>query len=185
MRELYFNRYLFYTCLLLVGGMMLIDATPLIGRLHGRAKEWVDPFLDFTGLWQNSWALFAPSPDQVNVQVGAVIHWSDGEISGPYYQPNWQAMTATQKMRSFREMAYFDSLWRDEFSAAWLPYCQKLLEEQSQNSSRVAVSVDLFCIQDKILPPTMDWRPAYSPPQFDPDSVQLLYQWSPDSDEGG
>ena len=103
MGNLYYNRYLFYSGLLLLGGMMLIDAMPQYTRLHGRAKQWVDPLLDVTGLWQGSWELFAPKPDYVNIKILAIIQWNDGTET-VWGQPDWNDMSPWQKMRAFRQM---------------------------------------------------------------------------------
>lgn len=188
MRELYFNRYLFYLCLVVVGGMMLIEATPRYTRLHGVAQDRVDPFLDFTGLWQGSWELFAPTPDHVNVKVLAIIDWNDGSET-IWGQPDWHAMSPWQKMRAFREMSYYDSLWRPThttvdgkgFNPAWVPFCEQLAVQESEGSIRTPEEVNLYVAKDVIPPPNRKWRPAYSAPEFgDPERI---YRWIPEKND--
>ena len=181
MRKLYFNRYLFYFWLVLLGGMMLIDAAPRYTRLHGDAKDWVDPFLDFTGLWQGSWELFAPTPDHVNVKVLAIIDWNDGSET-IWGQPDWHEMSPWQKMRAFREMSYYDSLWRNGYSAAWAPFCEQLVAQESKGSIRTPESVSLYIAKDVIPPPHYEWRPAYSAPEYG--EPTFIYRWTPDNNDG-
>lgn len=177
MENLYFNRKLFYAALIGIGGVMLIDAIPQYTRLHGEAKKWVDPALDKTGLWQGSWELFAPTPDHLNVKLRAVIQWEDGSQS-TWSQPNWHTMSPWQKMRYFREMSYYDNLWRDSNAAAWEPFCRDLAETESRKSNRTPKVISLYRHKDLISVPHFQWRPAYSPPQFE--STSLIYSWVPD-----
>ncbi|MEE3075015.1 MAG: hypothetical protein VX739_04995 [Planctomycetota bacterium] len=181
----YFNRYLFYSGLLLLGGMMLIDAMPQYTRLHGRAKQWVDPLLDVTGLWQGSWELFAPTPDYVNIKILAIIQWNDGTET-VWGQPDWHAMSPWQKMRAFRQMSYYDNLWRDSYMPAWSPFCERVAEMESAGSSQTPEVVRLYYVKDEIAPPHREWRPAYSAPKFDAaqEAPNLLYRWTPSNHDG-
>ncbi len=123
--KMYFNRLLVFGGLFIIGGMMLIDGMPQFGSAHGKAKQWIDPFLDVTGLWQGSWELFAPTPDHVNVQVGATIYWKTGTTT-EWFQPDWSSMNPWEKMSSFREMSYYDNIWRDQNSAGWDALCRHI-----------------------------------------------------------
>ena len=58
---LYHNRRLVYGTLIVLGSLMLLDAVPQYTLLHGKLRDWTDPVLDVTGLWQGSWTLFAPA----------------------------------------------------------------------------------------------------------------------------
>lgn len=154
---------------------MLIDASPQYTKLHGQFKQWIDPVLDVTGLWQGTWELFGPEPDHVNVRVGALIRWKDGTKT-IWYQPNWHELHSWQKARAFREMSYYDNLWRDMNSAAWEPFCEKLAEIESAKSGGEIQSMDLFQERDVILEPTREnWRAAYGPPEYSRPTP--FYRW--------
>ena len=116
--SLYRNRRIVYTGLIVFATLAAIDALPQYTVLHGKLKRWVDPILDVTGLWQGSWALFAPTPDHVNVRIGATLEGANGHRV-VWSQPDWNAMTPWTKMRMFRQMSYYDNIWRGENSAAW------------------------------------------------------------------
>ena len=173
----YWNRTAFYIGLLVIGGMMCIDAFPQYTRLHGKFKEWIDPALDITGLWQGSWELFAPEPDHVNVRVGAFLYWEDGSRT-EWFQPNWSEMSSWQKARAFREMSYYDNLWREGHAAAWEPFCDDLAKRESEDSILELQSIILFQDRDVIEAPTSEnWRIAYSPPEYQ--RRTKLYTWFP------
>ena len=44
------------------------------GRIH-KIQEWMDPFVDVTGLWQGPWYLFCPTPPTENVYVSAQLYY--------------------------------------------------------------------------------------------------------------
>ena len=174
LKRLYWNRRVFYAGLTLMGGMMLIDAVPQYTLLHGKLKQAIDPALDVTGLWQGSWALFAPMPDHVNVRVTAELNWGDGSQT-VWQQPNWQSMSPWAKMRYFRQMSYYDGLWRSSNAAAWEPFCEKLAEQESRAKTGALKSIVLFQQRDVIPHPARQWRTAYGSPRYSERSQ--LYTW--------
>lgn len=98
--------------------LVLVDALPRTSLLHQRLKNRVDPFLDVTGLWQGTWQLFAPGPDKIDVRVTAEISYADGRTRS-WQSPDWRDMSGWQKFVNFRAMEYYDTVRRNENSAAW------------------------------------------------------------------
>ncbi len=192
---LYWNRWLVYGVLTIVGGMMLIDAFPQTTLLHARLANAIDPILDKTGLWQGNWMLFAPSPDNVNVRIGAKITW-DNNVETEWRQPNWHSMSPWEKTLRFREMEYFDKLWVvREDSSVWKAFCSYLVRQQEAeaaiNSNTLidsngrapeerakVIKVKLFQDRDLIPPPSKAVRKAYAEPEYS--ATYHLYTWLAD-----
>lgn len=172
---MYQNRLLFYGLLIPVGGLMLIDAVPRYTLLHGRLKDLTDPVMDVTGLWQGTWELFAPSPDQVNTRISAKVVWNDRPATD-WRQPNWSVMSPWQKVRHFRRMSWYDGLCRSSNSAAWKPFCEHLVRQLTDNNPDELKALVLYQERDVIPPPDKQWRRAYSVPKYGP--PQRLYVWS-------
>lgn len=166
LQKLYWNRYLVYGVLIALGSLSIIEALPQYTLLHGKLKNIADPVLDVTGLWQGSWDLFAPTPDYVNVRVGATLFWSDGSRTF-WVQPNWYEMSPGEKMLNFRRMSYFDELWRSSNSAAWEPFCEHLAKSEGVGKSAQVTKIALFQDRDVIALPSDTWRAASSEPQFE------------------
>ena len=98
--------------------LLLVDALPRTSLLHQRLKNRVDPFLDVTGLWQGSWRLFAPNPDKIDTRMTAEISYADGSTRS-WQSPDWRDMSSCRKFVNFRAMEYYDTVRRNENSAAW------------------------------------------------------------------
>jgi len=98
--------------------LLLVDALPHTSLFHQRLKNWVDPFLDVTGLWQGSWQLFAPEADKIDVRVTAKISYADGSTRS-WQSPDWRSMSSWQKFANFRAIGYFDTVRQNDNSAAW------------------------------------------------------------------
>ena len=173
---LYFNRRLVYGTLIVLGSLMLLDAIPEYTLLHRKLRAGTDPVLDVTGLWQGSWELFAPTPDQINVRIGAAITWRDTEVT-LWLQPDWHRMTPLGRVRHFRQMSYYDSLARSASDQAYAAFCQHLADEQTASTDRTLTSITLYKQEDVIPPPSRSWRAAYSKPQFS--QPRTLFVWVP------
>lgn len=98
--------------------LLLVDAFPRTSLFHQRLKNWVDPLLDVTGLWQGTWQLFAPEADKIDVRVTAEIRYADGSTRS-WESPDWRDMSSWQKFINFRSMEYHDAVRRNDNSAAW------------------------------------------------------------------
>ena len=98
--------------------LLLVDTLPRTSLFHQRLKNWVDPVLDVTGLWQGTWQLFAPEADKIDIRVTAEISYADGSTRA-WESPDWREMSRWQKFANFRSMEYFDAVRRNENSPAW------------------------------------------------------------------
>ncbi len=114
------GKRLHLTRLFIVGFLALafIDALPVTGGLHQRAKTVIDPFLDRSGLWQDNWRLFAPDVDKVNVRVSAELVLDDGSTVR-WRSPDWHLMPAWERFLKFRHMEYFDNIRSDANKDGW------------------------------------------------------------------
>ena len=102
-------------------GLSLIDATPSTSPAYQSLKEWIDPALDATGLWQESWQLFAPSPKTINPTITATMRFADGS-SYIWESPRWGELTPWQKFGQVRHMKFYDRLRLNAYSSAWGPF---------------------------------------------------------------
>ena len=178
-RGLYFNQRLVYGTLLVLGSLMLLDAVPQYTLLHGKLRDGIDPVLDVTGLWQGSWGLFAPTPDQVNVRIGATITWQDAEDTD-WMQPDWHSMTPLGRSRYFRQMSYYDNLVKSTDDPARVAFCEHLAKQQSATTFHELTSITLYEERDVIPPPSQKWRTAYSEPHFS--GRRTLIVWVPNAE---
>ena len=106
------------TFLVVLLGCVLIDAVPTVSRGHKKLKQTIDPVLDVTGLWQESWRLFAPKVAKQNVRLSARIRYRDGLMT-TWASPDWTQMTALERFLDFREMEYVDSIRLNSNKGAW------------------------------------------------------------------
>ncbi|PHS12106.1 MAG: hypothetical protein COA78_08680 [Blastopirellula sp.] len=171
----YENRWIFNLIMVPLCICTLIETTPRFTDLQGKMQLSIYPLLKFVRLEQGSWELFAPTPDHVNVRVGAHIYWNDGGYT-LWQTPDWHSMSRWEKFRNFRRMAFFDGLWRPESELAWTPFC-KNLSRQYCRSDRSIESIVLFVERDVIAPPKDNWRPAYAVPRYS--TYQQLIIWRP------
>ena len=104
---------------------ILIDGLPQAGRWHGKLKAYIDPVLDATGLWQESWRLFAPEVDKENIRVSAEILYADGS-SSRWVSPDWTKMPPWEKFVRFRELEFYDSIRLDANRGAWRSFANYL-----------------------------------------------------------
>ncbi len=98
--------------------LLFVDALPRTSLFHQRLKNWVDPFLDVTGLWQGTWQLFAPEADKIDIRVTAEIRYADGSTRS-WKSPDWRDLSRWQRFVNFREMEYYDAVRRNQNSPAW------------------------------------------------------------------
>lgn len=98
--------------------IMLLDGMPSAGVMHDRAKQWIDPWLDASGLWQGHWALFAPDVLKRNARVSAELEDTNG-ISLHWQSPRFHDLSIFERFRAFREGEFFDNIRNNDFSGAW------------------------------------------------------------------
>lgn len=121
---------------------IFIDAIPSTCKAHTRLKEAIDPALDATGLWQQTWQLFAPEPDRLNTRISAVITLIDGrEIA--WNSPDWSSMGVWEQFTTFRRAEYFDNLRLNSYKPAWEPFARYLAKTTAAREETSVQSVAL------------------------------------------
>ncbi|MGK0187931.1 MAG: hypothetical protein ACI9R3_003722 [Verrucomicrobiales bacterium] len=126
---------------------ILIDGLPQAGQFHRKLKELIDPILDATGLWQESWRLFAPEVDKENVRLSAEILYEDGSIS-QWTSPDWTKMSAWEKFIRFRELEFYDSIRLDVNRGAWRSFADFLARTHSIGDSEETKRVEPLTDED-------------------------------------
>jgi hypothetical protein len=105
-------------CICVSGFLLLVDALPSLAPWHRRLKAGIDPLLDATGLWQQEWDLFAPTPTSRNAWMSARIECVDGTtITWESVRPG--ELSVLQKFLLFRETQYFEHIRSNSHSGAW------------------------------------------------------------------
>ena len=100
--------------------LIFIDGMPSFNSVHDKLKGPVDKVVDYMGVSQGPWGLFAPWVDKENVRVEALITYSDGSTE-LWNSPNWSKMGPVEKFRTFRQAEYFDDIRMDWNHKAWEP----------------------------------------------------------------
>ena len=130
---------LFIVCFLTA---ILIDGLPATSLFHERMKAFIDPALDKTGLWQQSWQLFAPKVERVNASLSAVFTHRDGNNS-TWHSVEWSEKSALQRFLNHREMEFFDAVRNDSNGSAWAGLVRYLAEHEisdPENLSHVVLT---------------------------------------------
>ena len=150
----------------------LVDAPPLVSPTHARLKARLDPILDATGLWQESWQLFAPEPKKLNVSASAKFYLADG-LTLQWNSPRWVELNVFEKFFSVRHMKFYYLLTRDVNRASWRSfalYRRSLLPSSVQDD---VVRVELWRHWKMTPPPDQEWMPAGRP--IEPDEERLFF----------
>jgi len=154
--------------------VVLVDALPSTCTAHQRARDALDPALDATGLWQQTWRLFAPNPDRVNTRISANIVFANGTQQS-WNSPDWQNSSALQRFTHFRHMEYYDSLRMDSNGAAWEPFAKYISHKVAPGQQPVRVELTRHWVDipepdsgKPLMPVGGDWK---NPSQF------TFYRW--------
>ena len=153
---------------------MAVDGLPL----WARRRQWIDPVVDRSGLWQGPWNLFAPEVDKINIRVGATIHFADGQIT-QWRSPEWQDLGAIDRLLQFREMEWVDGIRMDDNSGAWDSFSAYLAGTTlHQRGGRVpVVQVRLTRYWAAIPAPEQGLVPAEPYLQFR--GARTFHEWTP------
>jgi hypothetical protein len=161
---------LFIVCFV---GVMIIDAVPAVSPTLGTAKQILDPILDATGLWQDSWQLFAPSPKSLNIFVTARIEFDDGS-SYDWRSPNWRQLSLGEKFRLVRHTKFYENLRLDSYSEVWPAFADYRVSQLPEPLRGKKVRrVELVRHWMTIPKPTSLWHSL--PTDFRPDRRYLFY----------
>lgn len=156
--------------------VVVVDGLPL----WDQGRQWIDPVLDKTGLWQGPWNLFAPEVDKVNIRVGATIHFADGQIS-QWRSPEWQDMGAVDRFLKFREMEWVDGIRIDDNRGAWDSFAAYLAKQalHPRGANVPVARVRMTRYWAEIPPPERGVIPAEPYLQFR--GARTFHEWTPPS----
>ena len=149
------QKFIVNTFITIVLFLIFVDALPDNSLAHRRLKSAIDPLLDLTGLWQESWRLFAPEPDKVNVAITAKITYADRSTHS-WRSPEWSEMSVLERFLAFREMEFIDSARMASNSGAWPGFADYLARtvRHPDNPALEPVKVELTRHLAVIPPPT-------------------------------
>lgn len=99
-------------------GLLLLDGLPSYSKWQDRGKEFIDPLLDVTGLWQGTWDLFAPEIDRQNngIEVRVTVRDSNPVT---WRSPEWSEIPWGHRAWKIRRMEFFDRIRSDRNRSAW------------------------------------------------------------------
>jgi hypothetical protein len=138
--------------------LIVVDALPSLGPWHRRLKDRIDPLLDATGLWQEEWNLFAPSPTRRNAWLSARIECADGStLTWESVRP--ASLTPPRKFLLFRETQYFEHIRNNSNAGAWGSLADFLARTECGGAAR-ATSLYIFRHWWDVPPPGEAARPA-------------------------
>ena len=151
--------------------LMFIDTYPGPGSTWKRLQDGIDPLLDFTGLWQGPWDLFAPDVDRQNHHIEVVAIHRDGNRT-VWRSPVWQDLSCLQTFVRIREVEFYDRIRQEWNSPAWPAFAdyarRKLLPAAATESAMVEIELV------EVVRPLADLRlPAHPTP---PPSRRVFYQ---------
>jgi len=112
----------------------VIDTTPMLGPL--KRFTWIQnrmyETLQWFGVWQGRWCLFAPDPFSLNRRVSARMIFLDPETgrmhNRTYKSPQWNNITIWEKKRVLRMDDYVDAVRDKKYQILWEPFAEYLAE---------------------------------------------------------
>ncbi len=86
--------------------VILIDTAPpqLFGVKQAQAR--LHPLLNFCGLWQGRWTLFAPNPKINNSWLSAEVYEPNGKLNEIWNSIYWPETNGWERFRGFRHINY-------------------------------------------------------------------------------
>lgn len=146
---------LFIACSLVV---LVVDAPPGISPALETVEQILDPILDATGLWQDSWQLFAPSPKSLNAYVSARIEFDDGS-NYEWRSPSWRQLSLVDKFKLVRHTKFYENLRLDSYSEVWPAFAEYRVRQLPEPlRKKGVVRVELTRHWTPITRPTSRWH---------------------------
>ena len=106
---------------LFIAGLLCVlvtDALPPLGAFHRRLKDWIDPLMDVTGLWQGDWELFAPDVIKRSARMSAEIRCTN-DVTLVWQSPLLHTLPIAERFLRFRDGEFFDTIRNDDQAGAW------------------------------------------------------------------
>ncbi|MCA9160792.1 MAG: hypothetical protein KDA72_20820 [Planctomycetales bacterium] len=94
------------TFFLVFASVLFIDTAPSTWTWMRPTKQFVSPALNYCGLWQGNWTLFAPNPILNNAWLSAVIYRPDGTQQEVWNSTYWANASGWERFVGFRRMNY-------------------------------------------------------------------------------
>jgi len=98
--------------------LLVTDALPPLGSYHQRLKDWIDPLMDVSGLWQGDWELFAPDVIKRSARMSAEIRCTNG-VTLVWQSPLLHTLPIAERFLRFRDGEFFDTIRNDDQSGGW------------------------------------------------------------------
>ncbi len=86
--------------------VVLVDVAPRSWAWVQPIKQAVCPQLNYYGLWQGQWTLFAPSPILNNAWLSAEVYRPDGSQQEVWNSTYWANSNSWERFVGFRQMNY-------------------------------------------------------------------------------
>ncbi|MEO8268982.1 MAG: hypothetical protein ABI557_04625 [Aureliella sp.] len=85
---------------------LFIDTSPSTWAWMRPVKQFVCPTLNYYGLWQGQWTLFAPNPTLNNAWLSAEVYRPDGTQQEVWNSTYWANSNAWERFFGFRRLNY-------------------------------------------------------------------------------
>ncbi len=98
------------TFFLVFASVLFIDTSPNTWAWMRPVKQFVCPTLNYYGLWQGNWTLFAPAPILNNAWLSAQVYRPDGTQQEVWNSTYWANSSGWERFVGFRRMNYRNRL---------------------------------------------------------------------------
>lgn len=139
--------------------LVLIDAFPSRSPINEKLRAVIDPVMDWTGLWQGPWNLFAPDVDKQNNWIEYRFHFPEGISPVVERSPDWKQASCWRKFAGSREIEFYDRVRNRENSSAWPSFARYLLARYERENPRVRpTGVELWSVTETVPRPVGNGR---------------------------
>lgn len=91
---------------LLFATVLFIDTSPSNWAWMRPVKQFIRPSLNYSGLWQGQWTLFAPNPILNNAWLSAEVYRPDGTRQEVWNSTYWATASGWERFVGYRWMNY-------------------------------------------------------------------------------
>ena len=117
-------------------------------------KNAIDPIMDFTGIWQEPWGLYAPDVVRVNVWVEARVYIEGQSDFIEWRSPHWRSLNCFERFTKSREIEYYDRIRFNSSAPAHPSFARYLLRDfQSMRPDDTVSKIELISSTEETPPP--------------------------------
>ncbi len=98
--------------------VVVVDTAPPMLPGASEAKAMLHPLLNYSGLWQGRWTLFAPNPKINNSWISADVYQPDGQLKETWNSTYWPETEGWERFLGFRHINYNNRIHTIDKSAA-------------------------------------------------------------------